>query len=361
MSAFALPPRPPSLYHSPPRACAPSSSPGERRIVAKRHAAAALRGLSDSAAVAAGAELARSVVVGGVGAAGAAQAALAFGGLAGVWSGAFVLQVLWGVKEGVVGEVRGLGREMAEFGEEGCGGVGDIVMWLDALGGLEGAEGAHVLHGFEEGGVGERVELARGLGGVERAGNVVGGVLGRLVRDENMQVREAARIASQRLGLAVEGGANVGDAMDFAAFVERRGEIEKMMRDVIEVKAVQVENEVVTKLLIDGRRGADIELGVVGERMRGAMDIQTPLFDFVSNFELRALCALTALPLFYELWSASSNAGGVGATMVRLVGLGWLMSVAGFFAYPASARVWEKVSRFMMQEADKAREGMLGR
>lgn len=349
-----------------------------------------MRGLSDSAAVAAAAEVAH--MGGGV----AAPAALALGGLAGVWSAALAARAVRVVAAHRVWEARevveewddwflyGAGRGGAKVDGGGAGSVEedvkDVVRWLDLLDALDSSDGAEALWEIVRGDVEGRRALVDALREVEGAGgsNVVFGVLRRLGEDEDEVVRDAAR---QALGGVMFGGEVLEDVVERwggemvreeeeegqeGAFEVmdreevRRDRVMRQMSEVLEASAErEMEMERVREQGVEaallgrdgGEEGESENDGVVPRRVADALRVEAPLFDWLRNFELRVLCGLACLPLAYE---AATIAGVGGGSWMRFVGLGWVLAVAGLLAYPSSDRLWMSVEKTVVADADAA-------
>lgn len=65
----------------------------------------------------------------------------------------------------------------------------------------------------------------------------------------------------------------------------------------------------------------------------------TPLVDCLGWSEIHGICALALVPACYGLFSVVD---GVGLPL-RFVGLGWLLALGGFAAYPQSAKLWSSL------------------
>lgn len=65
----------------------------------------------------------------------------------------------------------------------------------------------------------------------------------------------------------------------------------------------------------------------------------TPLVDCLGWSEIHGICALALVPACYGLFSVVD---GVSLPL-RFVGLGWLLALGGFAAYPQSAKLWSSL------------------
>lgn len=67
----------------------------------------------------------------------------------------------------------------------------------------------------------------------------------------------------------------------------------------------------------------------------------TPLVDCLGWSEIHGICALALVPASYGLFSVVDG----GSLPLRFVGLGWLLALGGFAAYPQSAKLWSSLTR----------------
>lgn len=408
--AYALPTGLCSGYRNPPHdiTCNRSrltprmavSSKSRTRAVAKRHAAAAMRGLSDTAGVVVLHELWHATVAAAAGGsvAGVAEACVAFGGLAGVWSAALAVRLVRAHARFCAEKARriaddwdrsflyyGAGQQADDADDDvAVEDVSAVIAWMDALEELESPHGARLLWELARSDHAEkRCALAQALSSCENLqSNVVIGVLATLVRDKDVAVSEAATktlrvVVRSNGGLAIDepqtkistgGGASVessrslvagsatnDDSIDYVITENRtRQQLNAVLQETIASEK--------TKVLASAPRSTsslaydNTEKGVVSDdlwqedvtkpciiqkRFSDAMHVEAPLFDWLATAELRYLCLVASVPLAYELFYITS--GVTGGDGLRFVGLGWLMGIAGLLAYPRSDTIWLKV------------------
>lgn len=215
----------------------------------------------------------------------------------------------------------------------------DVVTWLCALNEVSG-RGLGIVQGV----VGSndasvRRDVAERLARYGNGSNVIMGLLGGLCDDEDERVRVVARA-----GLQEYNGRNLGEQAGDHVVHNFLGDMGRSMRryqplymDAWDNQQVMQQFsdrvETIGRLALTPRKEGQPWKKLQLQPSRSGMNV--PLFEGMPWSEIHGLCALALAPMAYELLS-------IGSTLdlpLRFVGLGWLLTMGGFVAYPASARL----------------------
>jgi hypothetical protein len=357
--------------------------PRKRRVIAKQHAAASLRCLSDTGAVVLLHELISGALVGRVG--GLVEASVALGGLAGVWTAAYACAALRKHAASAARAARDIADSWdrhflygagSEFHASGDGIEADdvhaVVAWLHALEELETPAGAALLWELSaSSSPAKRLAVAEALGDLcTLQSNILRGVIVALADDDAEAVSTAANNALLLLDphsdttLSSSPLTTAADADDFNSFIAARDRaVRAQLEAVLKDGAVREEKELHRQLksrfqqhetkaaaaTIAATPDEHVEPAcsidvVVTKRLWKALEVQAPLFDWLGNTELRLMCLALSAPLASELFHLGLGETGLSdMSPLRFIGLGWLMAVGGLVCYPQSGALWNMV------------------
>ncbi|KAA8499987.1 hypothetical protein FVE85_7572 [Porphyridium purpureum] len=190
--------------------------------------------------------------------------------------------------------------------------VDSALMWMETMEEYEGDMAINILRKFEHSPIQSvRLRLARGLGLLNAQSNVIAATLARLMQDSDYQVRNVADAALKQF-LKRNAAMATPAEQEEAAF-------SGLKHSLVAVQEVQTDGE-------DAAFAA----------MRGGFN-EAPV-DKIDVLDVHTLCVVSALALATEVICVALNQ----PVPFRLLGIGWVLAVAGLAVYPYSSQAWQR-------------------